>query len=60
VTAHCNVLTGDPVSSLIAGSKMATADVLAFTTRVEMHVATSAPVALLPAMGPSVLQVATR
>jgi hypothetical protein len=32
-----------PVSSLIAGSRMLTADVLALTTKVEMQVAANTP-----------------
>ena len=32
-----------PVSSLIAGSRMLTAEVFAFTTRVDRHVAASSP-----------------
>jgi hypothetical protein len=38
-----------PVSSLIAGSKMLTAEVFAFTTSVAMQVAASTPVAPLDA-----------
>ena len=43
VTAHCSVVTSMPVSSLIAGSRMLTAEVFAFTTRVDRHVAASSP-----------------
>ena len=38
MTAHCNVVTSMPVSALMAGSRMLTADVLALTTRVDRHV----------------------
>lgn len=43
VTAHCNVVTEVPVSAEIAGSRMLTAEVFAFTTNVEMQVAASTP-----------------
>jgi hypothetical protein len=43
VTAHCKVSTDIPVSSLMAGSKMLTAEVLALTTRVDRHVAARTP-----------------
>jgi hypothetical protein len=43
VTAHCKVSTDMPVSALIAGSKMLTADVLALTTRVDKQVAAKTP-----------------
>src|SRR6478735_5947976 len=43
VTAHCSVSTEVPVSAEMAGSRMLTAEVLAFTTSVEMHVAASTP-----------------
>jgi hypothetical protein len=43
VTAHCSVLIGDPVSSLIDGSRMATAEVLALTTNVETQAAARTP-----------------
>jgi hypothetical protein len=44
VTAHCSVLSGDPVSSLIEGRRIDTAEVLALTTSVEMQVAARTPV----------------
>ena len=43
VTAHCSVVTLIPVSSLIAGSRMLTAEVLALTTSVERQVAARTP-----------------
>ena len=43
MTAHCSVVTDMPVSSLMAGSRMLTAEVLAFTTNVERQVAASTP-----------------
>jgi hypothetical protein len=43
VTAHCSVSTDVPVSSLMAGSKMLTAEVLALTTRVDRQVAADTP-----------------
>src|SRR6476469_2232499 len=43
VTAHWRVVTSMPVSSLIAGNRMLTADVLAFTTRVDRHVTAKTP-----------------
>ena len=43
VTAHCRVATDVPVSWLIAGNRMLTADVLAFTTSVDTHVAAMTP-----------------
>ncbi len=41
MTAHCNVVVELPTSALIAGSRMLTAEVFAFTTSVETHVAAS-------------------
>ena len=43
MTAHCRVSTDMPVSWLIAGSRMLTADVFALTTSVERQVAASTP-----------------
>ena len=43
MTAHCRVATDMPVSWLIAGSRMLTADVFALTTSVERQVAASTP-----------------
>ena len=43
VTAHWRVVTSIPVSSLIAGNRMLTADVLAFTTKVDRHVTAKTP-----------------
>ena len=43
MTAHCSVSTSIPVSALIAGSRMLTADVLALTTKVDRQVAASTP-----------------
>ncbi len=40
---------GEPVSSLIAGNRMVTAEVFAFTTNVETHAASNTPMpAALP------------
>ncbi|GEB60359.1 hypothetical protein GCM10017674_25920 [Streptomyces gardneri] len=44
VTAHCSVASEEPVSSLMAGRRMLTADVLAFTTKAETQVAVRTPV----------------
>ena len=44
MTAHCNSATGVPTSSLIDGSRMLTADVLALTTSAETHAAANTPV----------------
>ena len=46
MTAHCRVSTDVPVSALIAGSRMLTAEVLALTTSVERQVAASTPPAV--------------
>ncbi len=43
MTAHCKVSTDIPVSSLIAGRRILTAEVFALTTSVEMQVAASTP-----------------
>ena len=43
MTAHCSVVTSMPVSALMAGSRMLTADVLAFTTKVDRQVAARTP-----------------
>ena len=43
MTAHCKVSTDIPVSSLMAGSRMLTAEVLALTTRVDKQVAANTP-----------------
>ena len=43
MTAHCRVVTDMPTSSLIDGSRMLTAEVLALTTRVDTHVASMTP-----------------
>ena len=45
MTAHCNVVVDIPVSSLIAGSRMLTADVFALTTSVDRHVTARTPLA---------------
>ena len=41
VTAHWSVLIGEPVSSLIAGSRIDTADVFALTTSVDTQATAS-------------------
>lgn len=43
MTAHCSVVTSMPVSALMAGRRMLTAEVLAFTTKVDRQVAASTP-----------------
>src|SRR3954465_15982823 len=43
VTAHCRASTDVPASSLMAGSRMLTAEVFALTTSVERQVAASTP-----------------
>ena len=43
VTAHWSVLTGAPTSSPMAGRRMVTAEVFAFTTSEEMQAARSTP-----------------
>ena len=48
VTAHCRVSTEVPVSAEMAGSRMLTAEVFAFTTRVEMQVTASTAPAWVP------------
>ncbi|GGI47483.1 hypothetical protein GCM10010932_21710 [Agromyces flavus] len=45
MTAHWRVSVGVPVSSEIAGIRIDTADVFAFTTNAETEVAMSAPCA---------------
>ncbi len=57
VTAHCRVSTEVPVSAEMAGSRMLTADVFAFTTSVEMQVTVSTPPALLPTCATSLIRV---
>ena len=47
VTAHCSTLTGVPTSSLISGSRIVTAEVLAFTISVEMHATSITPSGVL-------------
>ena len=49
MTASCSVLTGVPTSSLIAGNRIVTAEVLALTMRVETHAATITPRGVLGA-----------
>ena len=48
MTAHWRVVTAIPVSLLMAGNRMLTAEVLALTTSVEMQVAASTPLAWDP------------
>ena len=43
VTAHWSTEIGDPTSLLIAGNRMDTAEVLALTTSVDRHAASSRP-----------------
>ena len=43
MTAHCRVSTEVPVSALMAGSRMLTAEVLALTTSVDRQVAARTP-----------------
>ena len=56
MTAHWSVVTDMPVSSLMAGSRMLTAEVFAFTTSVEMQAAARTPPAR--AVGSAVADVA--
>ena len=53
VTAHWSCATGAPVSSLIAGSSMVTAEVFAFTTSADTQAAASTPIPALRATGGS-------
>ncbi len=60
VTAHCRVSTEVPVSAEMAGKRMLTADVLAFTTSVEMQVTTSTAPAFVPFCATSLMPASFR
>ena len=54
MTAHCNLVTGIPVSSDMDGSRIDTAEVLALTMSAETQVAMRVPVALRFDTGPAI------